>query len=109
MHHLTTKGIWCCGTVRINCIPEIKKGKVHDKDPMKKERGAYEEIRPTGDPIEVTYVKWCDNKIVSIVPTFDKSRFLTTVSRLDYKQQKKLMLNAQTSLNFTIHLWEALI
>ena len=57
MRHLATRRIWCCGTVRVNRIPGMKKGKAHDKDLMKKGRGAYEEIRSTGDPIEVTYVK----------------------------------------------------
>ena len=90
MRHLATRGIWCCGTVRVNRIPGRKKGKAHDKDLMKKGRGAYEEIRSTGDPIEVTYVKWCDNKIVNIISTFAKSRPLTTVSPFDYKQRKKI-------------------
>ena len=72
MRHLATRGIWCCGTVRINRIPGMKKG-----------RGANEEIRSSGDPIEVTYVKWCDNNIVNIISTFGKSRPLTTVSRFD--------------------------
>ena len=57
---------------------------------MKKRRSAFEEIRSTGDPFEVTYVKWCDNEIVNIASTFTKSRPLTTVSRFDYKQRKKI-------------------
>ena len=66
-----------------------KKEKAHDKGLIKKERGAYEEMRSTGDPIEVTYVKWCDKKVVNIVSTFAKSKPLDTVSRFDYKQGKK--------------------
>ena len=86
-----------------------KKRKAHDKDLMKKGRGAYDEIRSTGDPIKVRNVKWWDNKIVNIVSTFAKSRPVATVSRLIINNEKKLMLNAPTLLNFTIHLWEVLV
>ena len=51
---------------------------------------AYEEIKSPGDPIKLTCVKWCDNKIVNIVSAFAKSRPLATVSRFDYKQRKKI-------------------
>ena len=29
MRHLATRGIWRCGTVRVNRIPELEKGKAH--------------------------------------------------------------------------------
>ena len=37
MRHLATRGIWYCGTVCVSHISEIRKGKAHDKDLMKKE------------------------------------------------------------------------
>ena len=38
MHHLATREIWCCGTVCVSHISEIKIGKTHDKDLMEKGR-----------------------------------------------------------------------
>jgi len=90
MRHLATRGIWCCGTVRVPRIPGIQKSKTQEKDLIKKGRGTYEEMRSTGNPIEVTYVKWFDNKIVNIVSTFAKSRPLSVVPRFDYKQGKTI-------------------
>ena len=90
MRHLATRGIWCCGTVRVPRIPGIKKSKAEDKKLMKKRRGSYEELKSVGDPAEITYVKWFDNKIVNIVSTFAKSIPLASVSRFDYKESKDI-------------------
>ena len=90
MNHLATRGIWCCGTVRVPRIPGIKKTKDDDKNLIKKGRGAFEELKSIGHPIETTYVKWFDNKIVNVVSTFAKSRLLFFVSQYDYKQGRKV-------------------
>ena len=90
MNHLATRGIWCCGTVWVPRIPGIKKTKDDDKNLIKKGRGAFEELKFIGHPIETTYVKWFDNKIVNVFSTFAKSRPLSFVSQYDYKQGQKV-------------------
>lgn len=93
LRHLATRKIWCCGTVRQARLPGIKKGKHDERELMKKGRGAYEELKSTKDGIEITYVKWYDNKIVNLVSTFAKALPLGNVSRWD----KKLSLRIEIS------------
>ncbi|XP_068215341.1 uncharacterized protein [Palaemon carinicauda] len=93
MQHLSTRGIWCCGTVRVPRLPGIKNSKDAEKALMNKGRGAYEELRSTGEGCEVTYVKWYDNKIVNIVSTFAKANPVSKVSRYDRKLKCRIDVN----------------
>lgn len=90
MSHLASRGIWCCGTVRVPRLPGIRKGKDADKALIKKGRGSYEERKSVGEGVEITYVKWYDNKVVNIVSTFAKANPVTTVPRYDYKQSRNI-------------------
>ncbi|KAK3889409.1 hypothetical protein Pcinc_006588, partial [Petrolisthes cinctipes] len=58
----------------------IKKGKADEKQLMKKGRGAYEALKGTNEGVEITYVKWHDNKIVHLVSTFAKALPTANVS-----------------------------
>ena len=69
LQHLASRGIWCCGTVRVPRLPGIKT-KDGDKSLMKKGRGSYEVKVTSNTGHEVTYVKWFDSKVVNIVSTF---------------------------------------
>ncbi|XP_066987389.1 piggyBac transposable element-derived protein 3-like [Macrobrachium rosenbergii] len=93
MQHLSTRGIWCCGTVRVPRLPGIKNSKDAEKALMKKGRGSYEELRSTGEGCEVTYVKWYDTKIVNIVSTFAKANPISKVSRYDRKLKCRIDVN----------------
>lgn len=84
LQHLTSRGIWCCGTA---CVPRLPgmKTKDGDKSLMKKGRGSYEEMKTSNTGHEVTYVKWFDSKVVNIVSTFAKANLLHTITRYDSK------------------------
>ncbi|MFV0329690.1 MAG: hypothetical protein ACK5KL_07705 [Dysgonomonas sp.] len=88
LQHLASRGIWCCGTVRVPRLQGIK-AKNGDKNLMKKGKGSYEEMVTSNTGHEVTYVKWFDNKVMNIVSTFSKANPLNNVSRYDSKAKKK--------------------
>ena len=90
LEHLATRKIWCCGTVRQARLSGIKIGKKDEKDFMKKGRGAFEELKSTNKSTEITYVKWCDNKIVHLVSTFAKAHPVKNVSRYERKLSQRI-------------------
>ncbi|KAK3873463.1 hypothetical protein Pcinc_021540 [Petrolisthes cinctipes] len=67
-------------TVRQARMSCIKKGKADEKQLMKKGRSAYEAMKSTYEGVEITYVKWYDNKIVHLVSTFAKALPTANVS-----------------------------
>ena len=90
LRHLATRKIWCCGTVRQPCLSGIKMGKKNEKEFMKKGRGAFEELKSANEAAEITYDKWCDNKVVNLVSTFAKAHPVVNVSRYEKKLSQRI-------------------
>ncbi|KAJ8968848.1 hypothetical protein NQ314_002063 [Rhamnusium bicolor] len=76
---LAKVGILSVGTVRINRVPKVDM--VEDKILSKKGRGAFEEKVSTYDNINISLVKWHDNKCVNLLSTYVGSQPTGKVKR----------------------------
>ena len=85
--HLAGREIWCCGTVRLSRLQGLPKSKDQDKRLMKMGRGAFEEKQQRHDAVDITLVRWFDNKIVNMISTFAKANPTSTVCRFDKKRK----------------------
>ena len=91
LQFLTTKQIYCCGTVRTPRLTGLKLAKDSDKQLMRKGRGYYEERTTHEDSSSpITYVRWYDNKIVNIVSTFAASQPVRLITRFDSKRKEHI-------------------
>ncbi|KAJ8928566.1 hypothetical protein NQ314_018870 [Rhamnusium bicolor] len=72
-------GILSVGTVRINRVPKI--AMVEDKILSKRDRGAFEEKVSAYDNINISLVKWHDNKCVNLLSTYVGSQPTGKVKR----------------------------
>ena len=55
-----------------------------------KKGGASEELKSANESTEITYVKWCDNKVVHLVSTFAKAHPIKNVSRYEKKLSQRI-------------------
>jgi hypothetical protein len=83
---LAKRGILSLGTVRSNRVPSCVMAS--DADLKKKGRGSYDEKVAVMDDIDVTYVRWYDNKSVNLLSTFVGAEPLAAVSRWNRMENK---------------------
>jgi hypothetical protein len=79
------RSIQCVGTVRPNRLPGVK-GPT-EKEMKKCGRGSVHELITTVDGVDISYVRWYDNRVVNIVSTFVGSEPLTRVRRWCRKEK----------------------
>ena len=101
---LKAKGIAATGTVRINRVENAPLRPI--KEMEKLERGASDVV--TDKNSNLTLVRWKDNKVVTVVSTFEKcpSGKLIVMSKL---KMAGLRLNSLKVSSYIIKVWEELI
>ena len=104
--HLSTRGIFCCATIRTARITGMPKNKAAEKQLLTKGQGSYSESKTTNLQNEVTRVQWFDSKIVNLVSTLAKTQPLETVQRFSRKERKVVDVVLQL-LGYTIKEWVA--
>ncbi|KAF2364054.1 PiggyBac transposable element-derived protein, partial [Trinorchestia longiramus] len=85
---LSTKQIFCCGTIRPPRLAGLKLGNECDKELLKQGKGSLEERTTEQGGNTISYARWCDKRVVNIVSNFAASQPIGTVSRWDSKGKK---------------------
>ena len=88
LEHLTTRGIWCCGTIRAPHITGLPKNKNNEKLLISKGQGSYSVSKTSNLTKEVTHIQWYDSKLVNLVSTFAKAKPVEIVQRYSRKEKK---------------------
>ena len=90
LDHLSTRGIFCCATIKTARITKMSKNKAAEKQLLTKGQGSYSESKTTNLQNEVTHVQWFDSKIVNLASTFAKPKTqpLEAVQRFSRKERK---------------------
>lgn len=81
--YLAKKGILSLGTVRANRIPQCSLK--NDTELKKLGRGSVDEVVATVDEVDISSVRWFDNKTVTFLSTFAGSQPMSEVTRWNGK------------------------